>query len=122
MTFDRTLLDSNKYEGFRLNNTIPEQVPNVVETGTTIKVYYVKVVDITVIVNHYLTNTNGNEATLKDTTTITGVSNGTTINGENYRRNYDGYTYYLSEPETIVASQTNNVINLYYRANISTKY
>jgi uncharacterized repeat protein (TIGR02543 family) len=42
LTFDTTLLDNDKYEGFRLNNTIPEQVPNVVETGTTIKRYKVR--------------------------------------------------------------------------------
>ena len=38
------------------------------------------------------------------------------MTGSSYKKNYDGYTYYSSNPETINITTGTNVINLYYKA------
>ena len=43
ISIDRTLIENNnKYVGYKLDHTVPASVPNTVDNGTTIKVYYVK--------------------------------------------------------------------------------
>ena len=52
ITIDRSLIsDENKYDGYKLDSTYPEEVPDVVNTETTIKVFYVKK-DAKVVIKH----------------------------------------------------------------------
>ena len=59
LEFDRTLIDNNKYNGYVFKNTDPNTIPNIVNTGSVIKVYYEKKTDYNLTINHYLTNSNG---------------------------------------------------------------
>ena len=75
IAINRLLINNNdKYEGYRISNTNPEQVPDVVNSGTTIKVYYVKRSNLTLTINHYLTNSNGENPILKESEKINNLT------------------------------------------------
>ena len=71
-----------------------------------------------------MTKADGTNATLKESTPLTGLTYNDLLTGENYKNTYAGYTYYSSNPETINVgvSGANNVINLYYRAQSNIPY
>ena len=100
---------------YRLINTNPEEVPTLVNNGAIIKVYYGKRTDLTATINHYLTNSHGENPTLQETQELNNLTYNEILTGSTYKKNYDGYTYYSSNPEAINITTGTNVINLYYR-------
>ena len=53
---DKTKINTvNKYEGYKLDKTDPATIPDTVDSGAVIKVYYVKK-DSSIIVHHYFEN------------------------------------------------------------------
>ena len=115
---------TNKYEGYVLDSVEPDPIPDTINTGSTIKVKYVKRTDLTGTINHYLTKSDGTNATLKESTPLSGLTFNDLLTGENYKKTYAGYTYYSSNPATInvAVAASSNVINLYYKANTNTQY
>ena len=73
----------SKYEGYRLEKTEPETIPNVVEDGTVIKVFYVSIPKIVISYTNIVTG-----ETIKDDVVIEGT----------YNESYD-LTDYLVEIE-----------------------
>ena len=110
LELDRSLIeDNNKYVGYKLERTDPTNVPNLVNNGDIIKVYYVKD-NFNYTVEYYYDNVKDNAKT--ETSSALYQSTITTYTD----KNITGYKFDKTEnlPLTISANTSNNVIKVYY--------
>ena len=101
---------TNKYPGYKFDHTDPEEIPNIVVTGSVIKVYYVKD-EFDYRVEYYYDNVKDDEAT--------------ETNKAEYQSVIDQYTDKVkpgykfekveNKPLTIGTNKDENVIKVYYK-------
>ena len=110
ISIDRTLIENNsKYTGYKLDYTVPASVPDTVDNGTTIKVYYVKD-SFGYTIEYYYDGTKDNTKTVTETAEYQSQI----ITYED--KNITGYRLDHTEglPLTISATPTDNVIKVFY--------
>ena len=117
LTVDKTKINTeNKYEGYVFSHTDPASIPETVNNGDVIKVYYVKRQDLTGTVNHYL---QGTTTRVAPTETLENLEFEQVVSAADHIANIEGYTYVGASPTsiTIGVDSEQNVLNLYYTIN-----
>ena len=112
----------NKYEGYKFDSTEPNKIPETIESGSTIKVYYI--IDETILkkigytVEYYKDGKIVEEDTQKVTRTVQILQPDTIeVNKEeiNITDKYNGYVFEKTEPAKIPDTVNNgDVIKVYY--------
>ena len=112
LTVDRTLFtDNNKYVGYQLDRTDPEEVPEVVDNGTIIRVYYKPISGLSYTVNYYR---NGTTEKLEPSKVVENQSYGTIIYAEDEAKAIRGYKVVGYSEESITIGLEENVLDIYY--------
>ena len=110
LTVDKTQINlDDKYVGYKVEKTEPESIPDTVNNGDVIKVYYVKN-QFEYTVEYYYDNVIDDEKTVTLTATYQDVI-------EDYEdKNITGYKLQKTEnlPLTVSENSANNVIKVYY--------
>lgn len=109
-----------------------DDIPNIVNTETTIKVYYIKRSDLKYTVNYYEKLSDGSllseplipSITVENQVFETEINSTTTYGVENepIKKVIDGYNFVQSNPETLIIGTKENIINLYYTKRTNIKY
>ena len=110
MELDRSLINNNnKYVGYKLDRTDPVNVPDVVNDGTVIKVYYVKE-NFGYTIEYYYDNNKD------DSKTESGSALYQSVIDSYPDKNITGYKLDKTEnlPLTITENASNNVIKVFY--------
>ena len=110
LELDRNLInDTNKYVGYKLDRTDPINVPDIVNDGDVIKVYYVKD-SFGYTVEYYYDNVKDNSKT------ETGTAEYQSIIGTYEDKKINGFEFDKTEnlPLTISENSSNNIIRIYY--------
>ena len=109
ITLDRNLInDNDKYDGYRLNHTEPANVPDVVNDGDVIKVYYTKI-KYPYRVEYYY------DGVKEDTATETGEADKDSVIESYENKPKEGYALDEVVRLPLVISDTNeNVVKVYY--------
>ena len=120
---DRTLINNNnKYTGYKLESTDPEEVSDTLNNGTVIKVYYVtdgfQTKELSYTVEYYKDNSKVESDTQIETEVVQVLESDTlTVNKSNINttNKYGGYVLDKTEP-TIIPDTVNSgdVIKVYY--------
>ena len=112
LSVDRTLItDNNKYLGYSINRTEPRNVPEVVNTETTIKVYYTLRNDLSYIVNYYKEGTTNK---IEESKVARNQTYGTIVYAENEAKQIRGYKVVGYSEESITIGLEENVLDIYY--------
>ena len=114
LPLDRTLVNNTtKYDGYNLDHTVPATLPEIVNDGDVIEVYYTKKTDIEYTVNYLEKDT---DRVLHEPKVVNEGVFEETITGESERIDIDGYIYESSDPVSIKINvdASKNVLNLYY--------
>ncbi len=121
-----TIVNNNKYLGYEFKETDPQVLPETIENGETIKVYYIKdesqTKDLSYKVEYYKDNVKVEEETVTETVWVNEEDElkvTTTVNNNKY----DGYIFKKTEPETLPETIKNGeTIKIYYEARTDIKY
>ena len=103
----------DKYPGYVLEKTEPEEIPNTAEDGDVIKVKYVKRTDLSYTVN-YLEKGTEPLKVLETPKKVDNLTYGTVINSEDEKIEIPGYDYDSISCDTLTIGTGENVINIYY--------
>ena len=110
ITVDKNRIDTNKYDGYVLDEdkTI---IPDIVVNGDEINVYYSIRNDLSYKVNYLEKDT---DKVLHEAKTENNQTFGTVINSIDEAIDIDGYNYESTDPETLTIGTGTNEINIYY--------
>ena len=124
ITIDRNLVNNNdKYYGYCIDRTEPNTVPDVVNTGTTIKVYYkidtTKTKELNYTVEYYKANVKVTSDTVVRRQTVQVLQPDTIAIDRTLLTNnskYYGYCLDRTEPSTVPDTvNTGTIIKVYYK-------
>ena len=104
---------ANKYVGYSLEKTEPEEIPDVINNGEIIKIYYTANTNTRYIVEHYKQNIENDDYTLFETKEYTGTTD--TLTQES-AMNFEGFTANEFEQENIKGDGS-TVLKIYYDRN-----
>ena len=110
---------TDKYIGYVLDKLEPAEIPDTIDDGGVIKVYYIKRTDLTYKVNYLEKDTNN---ILHEQKLVQNVRFETIINSDNEIIEIDGYDFDSSDKSIMTIGVGENVINLYYTKRTDLKY
>ena len=118
LTVDKSKINTtNKYSGYHFVGTNPATIPDTIENGGVIKVYYEEdTEEISYTVEYYKDNTKVDTDTETATVTLTGAHTLTVDKSKiNTTNKYSGYHFVGTDPATIPDTIANGgVIKVYY--------
>ena len=114
MTVDKTKINTeNKYVGYSFERTEPAEIPNEVDNGEVIKIYYTANTNTKYIVEHYKQNIENEEYILAETEECVGTTDSIT---DAKVKDYEGFT--ANEFEQLnISGNEDTIIKIYYDRN-----